>query len=121
MAALTSSATLSCAVSCQDEATKHTLKPIVTGTSVVAVKFKNGVIMACDTLGSYGSLARYAKTDRIVKVGDFALVGADGDMSDFQEIKKIIQEIEFEDKVGVIIWFTFVSFCLLYVVSIVHG
>ena len=30
---------------------QHTQSPIVTGTSVIAVKFKDGVIIAADNLG----------------------------------------------------------------------
>lgn len=32
--------------------TQHTQQPIVTGTSVVAVKFNGGVVIAADNLGS---------------------------------------------------------------------
>ena len=31
----------------------HTQSPLVTGTSVVAVKFKDGVVIAADNLGPY--------------------------------------------------------------------
>jgi 20S proteasome subunit beta 7 len=31
---------------------QHTQQPIVTGTSVVAIKFKDGVVIAADNLGS---------------------------------------------------------------------
>jgi 20S proteasome subunit beta 7 len=31
---------------------QHTQSPIVTGTSVVAVKFKDGVVIAADNLGA---------------------------------------------------------------------
>lgn len=31
---------------------QHTQQPIVTGTSVIAVKFKDGVVMAADNLGA---------------------------------------------------------------------
>lgn len=31
---------------------QHTQQPIVTGTSVVAVKYKDGVVIAADNLGS---------------------------------------------------------------------
>ena len=78
--------------------TKHTQSPIVTGTSVVAVKYAGGVMMAADTLGSYGSLARFVDVRRIVPAGDFTLVGADGDMSDFQHLKKMLSEIEVREK-----------------------
>jgi len=82
----------------EDEPTRHTLSPIVTGTSVVAVKYKDGVLMAADTLASYGSLSRFVDFRRIVSTGDFTLVGADGDMSDFQHVEKILKELEVEDK-----------------------
>jgi 20S proteasome subunit beta 7 len=35
--------------------TTHTQSPIVTGTSVVAVKFKDGVVIAADNLGTRNS------------------------------------------------------------------
>jgi hypothetical protein len=37
----------------------------VTGTSVLALKYKDGVLMACDTLGSYGSTKRYKSVERM--------------------------------------------------------
>mmetsp|Transcript_16296 Transcript_16296/g.19803 ORF Transcript_16296/g.19803 Transcript_16296/m.19803 type:complete len:179 (+) Transcript_16296:274-810(+) len=75
----------------------HTRQPIVTGTSIIAVKYKDGVIMAGDTLGSYGGLARFTNVERITKIGS-TLVGADGDYSDFQYIKKFLDEMETEEK-----------------------
>jgi hypothetical protein len=44
---------------------QHTQYPYVTGTSVLAVKYKDGVLIGCDTLGSYGSTKRYKSTQRI--------------------------------------------------------
>eukprot|EP00434_Breviolum_minutum_P038135 symbB.v1.2.033818.t1/scaffold4252.1/size42409/5 len=41
------------------DAKQHTLSPIVTGATVVGLKYKDGVILAADTLASYGSEARY--------------------------------------------------------------
>lgn len=41
---------------------------MVTGTSVLGVKFKGGVIIAADMLGSYGSLARFRNISRLMKV-----------------------------------------------------
>ena len=37
----------------------HTTSPIVTGASVVALKFRDGVIIGTDTLCSYGSMADF--------------------------------------------------------------
>lgn len=53
--------------------------------------------MACDTVGSYGSLARYSNINRIVKVGK-TMVAADGDISDFQMVKKTLDEFEIEQQ-----------------------
>lgn len=41
---------------------------MVTGTSVLGVKFSGGVIIAADMLGSYGSLARFRNISRLMKV-----------------------------------------------------
>jgi len=71
----------------------HTREPIVTATSVLAVKYKDGVMMAADTLASYGSLARFKDMERLLKVGDNTLVGFSGDMSDFQYVKNVLDEM----------------------------
>ncbi len=64
----------------------------MTGTSVLAVKFNGGVAMAADTLGSYGSLARYRDVSRILRVNDSTILGAGGDYADFQFVKSIIEQ-----------------------------
>ncbi|ANB12587.1 proteasome core particle subunit beta 7 [Sugiyamaella lignohabitans] len=38
--------------------TVHTQQPIVTGTSVIGIKFDKGVIIAADNLGKLNSLAQ---------------------------------------------------------------
>jgi 20S proteasome subunit beta 7 len=50
--------------------------------------------MAADTLGSYGSLARFRDVERICTVGDHTLVGASGDIADFHAIKHMLDDIE---------------------------
>ncbi|KAF8263608.1 proteasome endopeptidase complex beta subunit [Lactarius quietus] len=52
-------------------------QPIVTGTSVLAIKFKDGIMMASDTLAS---ASRWR----------FTVVGASGDMSDFQYLQHVL-------------------------------
>lgn len=42
--------------------------PSVTGTSVLGLRFKDGVVIAADKLGSYGSMARFRDLSRILKV-----------------------------------------------------
>lgn len=75
----------------------HTKRPIVTGTSVIAVKYADGVMMAADTLGSYGGLARFKDLRRIRAIGDFTLIGAGGEYSDFQHIMKTLEKAEVSD------------------------
>eukprot|EP01105_Mastigella_eilhardi_P007426 TRINITY_DN1887_c0_g1_i1.p1 TRINITY_DN1887_c0_g1~~TRINITY_DN1887_c0_g1_i1.p1 ORF type:complete len:256 (-),score=61.20 TRINITY_DN1887_c0_g1_i1:60-755(-) len=71
----------------------QTLEPIVTGASVLAVKYKDGVMVAADTLGSYGSLARFMHMERIKPVGMHTIVAASGEMSDFQQIMTYLEEL----------------------------
>ncbi|XP_064596250.1 proteasome subunit beta type-4-like [Liolophura sinensis] len=74
------------------EARKRTLYPSVTGTSVLGITFKGGVMIAADMLGSYGSLARYRDCSRVMKVNDTTVLGAGGDYADYQYIKSVIEQ-----------------------------
>lgn len=56
----------------------RTTDPIVTGASVLAIRYQGGVAIAADTLASYGSLARYRDVRRIKAVGSYSIVGASG-------------------------------------------
>lgn len=76
----------------------RTLQPMVTGTSVLGVKFKDGVLLACDTLGSYGSMARFTNISRILCVNDSTVLGAGGDFADFQFIKSAIEQKVISDE-----------------------
>ena len=66
--------------------------PMTTGSSVLGVKFDGGVIIAADTLGSYGSLARYRNCSRVMKVNDSTVLGGGGDYADYQYLKAIIEQ-----------------------------
>ncbi|KAF7760861.1 hypothetical protein Agabi119p4_10270 [Agaricus bisporus var. burnettii] len=76
---------------------QHTQQPIVTGTSVLALKYKDGVMMAADNLASYGSLARFKDIQRLHPVGKYTVIGAGGDMSDFQYIQKFLEQLIIEE------------------------
>lgn len=78
MAAQKADATLS------DAPRNRTLQPIVTGTTVIGLKYAGGVMLAADTLASYGSMARYKDFRRLSSVGENTILGASGEMSDFQ-------------------------------------
>ncbi len=43
----------------EESSKTHTLSPTVTGSSVVGIKYRDGVMLAADTLASYGSQARF--------------------------------------------------------------
>jgi len=75
----------------------RTQDPIVTGTSVIAFKYNEGVILAADTLASYGSLARFYNIERVKKIGDWTAIGGSGEYSDFQHIIKSLEELDTED------------------------
>ena len=72
----------------------NTTQPIVTGTSVISMKYNNGVIIAADNLGSYGSLLRFTNVERLIPVGDSTVVGISGDISDMQHIEDLLEEMK---------------------------
>ncbi|EMP27969.1 Proteasome subunit beta type-4 [Chelonia mydas] len=74
------------------------MNPMVTGTSVLGVKFDGGVIIAADMLGSYGSLARFRNISRIMKVNDNTVLGASGDYADFQYLKQVIDQMVIDEE-----------------------
>lgn len=76
---------------------QRTQYPYVTGTSVLALKYKDGVLMACDTLGSYGSTKRYKSVERMKSVGQKTVIGASGEYSDFAYIMTLLEEITTDD------------------------
>lgn len=76
----------------QEKPKKSTVSPMVTGTSVLGIKFSDGIVLAADTLGSYGSLARYRSLSRILKVNDTTVMGTSGDYADFQFMKSVIEQ-----------------------------
>lgn len=73
--------------------TAHTSQPIVTGTSVLGIRYKDGVMLATDTLASYGSLARFMDITRISQFGQNTLIGASGDMSDWQYVQHTLSKL----------------------------
>jgi len=76
---------------------EHTSRPIVTGTSVLGLKYAGGVMLAADTLASYGSMAKYKDARRLVSV-DNVLLGAGGEYSDFQSIQQLLEANALEER-----------------------
>ncbi|KXL48787.1 MAG: hypothetical protein FE78DRAFT_141282 [Acidomyces sp. 'richmondensis'] len=77
--------------------TSHTQSPIVTGTSVLSIRYKDGVVIAADNLASYGSLARFTDVRRLKKFNRKAVVGFGGDVSDMQYLDRLLQSLNTEE------------------------
>jgi len=80
-----------------DPPSTRTQQPMVTGTSVVALKYADGVMLIADTLGSYGSMAMFKEVHRLQEVNSFTLVGGGGDISDFQYICEVLEQKSIDD------------------------
>ncbi|CZS94387.1 proteasome component PRE4 [Rhynchosporium agropyri] len=79
---------------------QHTQSPVVTGTSVLAIKFKDGVVIAADNLASYGSLARFTDVKRLRVFAETTVVGFGGDVSDMQYIDRLLSSLDTEEAYG---------------------
>jgi 20S proteasome alpha/beta subunit len=47
--------------------------------------------------GAYGSTKRYKSVQRLIKVNGSCIVGASGEISDFQRVRDLLEELELED------------------------
>jgi 20S proteasome subunit beta 7 len=79
----------------------HTQSPIVTGTSVIALKFSSGVVIAADNLASYGSLARFTDVHRLKPFNRKSVVGFGGDVSDMQYLDRLLNSLDVEENYSV--------------------
>ncbi|KAJ4150771.1 hypothetical protein LMH87_011506 [Akanthomyces muscarius] len=75
----------------------HTQQPIVTGTSVIGVKYKDGVVVAADNLASYGSLARFTDVKRLKTFQGTSVVGFSGDISDMQYLDRHLTDLALDE------------------------
>ena len=72
----------------------------MTGTSVLAIKYSEGVVIAADNLASYGSLARFTDVHRLKPFNKMAVVGFGGDVSDMQYLDRLLQALDVEENYG---------------------
>ncbi len=63
------------------------------------LKYKDGVVLAADVLGSYGSLARFPNLERVVRINDTSVVACTGDYADFQLIREILEQKQIDSEV----------------------
>lgn len=71
---------------------------VVNGSSVLGIAFDGGVIVAADTLVSYGSMARFRNCERIKVVNNHTVVAATGDYADYQYLTRIIRQKQINEK-----------------------
>lgn len=71
----------------------HTQQPTLTGTSILGLKCSDGIVIASDTLASWGSLAKFPSVQRVTKVNKDTVVAGSGDFADFQQICLTLEEL----------------------------
>jgi 20S proteasome subunit beta 7 len=77
---------------------QHTTRPIVTGTSVLGIVYDGGVMLAADTLLSYGGMAKQQNIPRLHAIsGTNTIIGASGEYSDFQTIIEVLESEALEE------------------------
>lgn len=76
---------------------QRTKQPIVTGTSVLGITYKNGIMLAADTLCSYGSMAKYKDARRLRVINSQTVLGGGGEYSDFQSICDLLDRNTLEN------------------------
>ena len=71
--------------------------PVNVGTSVFALKYKDGVMVAADTHVTYGSMLKQKDQSRMAALGHESIVAASGEMADFQDLYKSLNNKYEED------------------------
>ncbi|KAI5189637.1 20S proteasome subunit beta 7 [Nematocida minor] len=66
-------------------------KSYVMGTTVLAIKYKDGIMVASDTQLSYGSYCKYKNIERVGVVSKNTFLGSSGEYSNFQEMLKMLR------------------------------
>lgn len=69
--------------SMQENPKGHTQVPVNIGTSIMAMKYKDGVMIAADTAVAYGSMKKTKHAKRMAKLSDEVALACSGEMSDF--------------------------------------
>ena len=62
---------------------QHSLGAVNVGSSVLAVRYKDGVMIAADTAISYGGMRKEKDARRIKKLNDECIYASSGEMADF--------------------------------------
>lgn len=73
---------------------------MASGASILAIKYDGGVLMAADTLLSYGSLAKWPNVPRIKIIGKRTAIAASGDYADFQDVANELESLVASDSIA---------------------
>ncbi len=79
---------------------QKSLGAVNVGTSVMALKYKDGVMIGADTNITYGSMIKTKDARRIVKLNDECIFGASGEMADFQDLTKQLRKKADDDEIA---------------------
>ena len=66
------------------------------GNTVIALKYRDGIMIGSDTLCSYGSMKANKEFQKMDYLADEGIYAASGEMSDFQNLQKDLNE-KFEE------------------------
>ncbi|KAL7560982.1 hypothetical protein ACA910_006387 [Epithemia clementina (nom. ined.)] len=78
---------------------QRTTHPVMTGTTVLGIVYDKGVLLAADTVLSYGSMAKNQNVPRLAKIPHAAcLLGASGEYSDFQALQDLLERKALEEE-----------------------
>ncbi|KAH0787227.1 proteasome subunit beta type-4-like [Histomonas meleagridis] len=60
--------------------------PITSASSIVGIKYDNGILLASDKAVSYGSCFKFANVSHFHQLTPYLIIGCSGEMADFQEL-----------------------------------
>ena len=66
--------------------------PITTSNSIIAAKYKDGIILASDRVLSYGSCFKFSNVTHFEKLTPNVIIGGTGEYADFQELVDILRK-----------------------------
>ena len=66
--------------------------PIISGGSVIAIKYDKGILMGADTMMRYAGCYWYKDIQRMHQISDNIVLGSAGDYADLQKTLKMIEE-----------------------------
>jgi len=79
----------------------HTTTPYYVGNSVIGIKYTGGILLGTDLRLNYGGLNKYNNiSDRLTRVNNHTIMGCSGEYSDFQEVKRILDEETLKDSLN---------------------